>query len=180
MADNLLYEQDRRQLLFTASVLAFVRAAGSCINAALCLCGECENGRNRALPLAGSGQRLDRPCLYHSPYPRWSGPDGRQNNCYPSFGPMYTSDGGLIRAIRQPEHPLRRPSIPARLDLRIIHSIDLSPKHDEQNLSQKSVRAGAPNLADLEVLKATRRGEKGAVMTERGLLLVIGFRPPDL
>jgi hypothetical protein len=109
---NLLYDAQRRRLLYTASVYAF----------AINLDGEVIE-RIQLFPYV-DGSRMEESAHYPvlaqdneaialanttTPFPGWTGRDGRSNNCYPSFGNIHSADGGKTWTNPQNQQQLQLP-----------------------------------------------------------------------
>jgi len=94
---NLLYDRDRRQLLLTASVFAFVIDSHGKLMHKTQLFSYPASSQMEEIahyPLLAQDRASIALAYTTTPYPGWTGPDGRQDNCYPSFGLLHTSDGG--------------------------------------------------------------------------------------
>jgi hypothetical protein len=94
---NLLYDRDRRQLLLTASVFAFViDPHGNLVHKTQLFAypASTQTEEIAHYPLLAQDGASIALAYTTTPYPGWTGPDGRQDNCYPSFALMHTSDGG--------------------------------------------------------------------------------------
>jgi hypothetical protein len=95
---NLLYDQNRRQLLLATSVFAFVIDSDGILLHETQLFAYPSSSKMEEIahyPLLAQDDTSIALAYTTTPYPGWTGPDGRQDNCYPSFGVMNTSDGGL-------------------------------------------------------------------------------------
>ena len=95
---NLIYDAPRGRLLYAASVYAFVLDAGGRTLEKVQLFPFPSAGEMLAeiahYPLLAQDGDLIALANTTTPYPGWTGPDGRPNNCYPSFGLMHSTDGG--------------------------------------------------------------------------------------
>jgi hypothetical protein len=94
---NLLYDWDRHQLLLTTSVFVFVIDPHGKLVHRTQLFAYPASSRMEEIahyPLLAQDRASIALAYTTTPYPGWTGPDGRQDNCYPSFGLMHTSDGG--------------------------------------------------------------------------------------
>ncbi len=95
---NLIYDAPRDRLLYAASVYTFLLDAGGSTLEKVQLFPFPSPGERLAeiahYPLLARDAGLIALANTTTPYPGWTGPDGRPNNCYPSFGLLLSTDGG--------------------------------------------------------------------------------------